>query len=766
MTDARQDSGGEAAGALPAYIFADAGSLPGLRETLALLMARSIEAAPIRIVAPAECTAAVRRIAEETAAERMFPPVECVECAAPADGAALDLAAAQAGAAGALVVAAGVRVPCGWDARLARLARDDAGIGTVSPLADAPARFSPLPPNAAGHGAAAVDLDAIDRLVFSLSDRSCVEARGCLPACFFASRQALDLWVEQGAKRGGGAGAALGRMVEAAGLLNAVADCVYVETGAAAGKASPESGPAGAGVDPLEGLRGAVGEALREGVSFASVAGFDARPVQLHVMHSWGGGLERWVRDYCAADRGRVNLILKSVGRWGAFGERIELYSDIGDPAPLRVWEFSRPIRATAAHHLEYARAFAEILHNWCVDAVIVSSFIGHALQPILLCGRPLRVVCHDYYPFCPALNIHFGGVCERCDGERLAACFRDNEHNRFFINVTAPEWLELRATHLRALEASGALLVAPTESVPRHLATLEPAYARLPFSIIPHGRAGAADTVSRVADAGRGEKGTRLRMVVLGRLVPQKGLNLLKACLDGLTRHGDLYLLGCGEQGAWFEGRPGVHVMPGYAPERLAELLGGIVPDVGLLLSPVPETFSYTLSELLESGIPVVATRVGSFADRIEEGVHGYLVEPSAASLLERIAWIDAHRDALAAIRLQLAGLPHRSLHDMVADYHALTPLQERPPMRCPLGGAALSSRAEVRIFLDFRTDQGFQRFLEHAETYLERKVMHTPRLRSWQKKIAARGLGAAFGLMRRLFARFARRAPRGDAA
>ncbi|MCW5567272.1 MAG: hypothetical protein KIS84_03465 [Dokdonella sp.] len=30
-----------------------------------------------------------------------------------------------------------------------------------------------------------------------------------------------------------------------------------------------------------------------------ALAGLDGKPVFLHVLHGWGGGAERWVRDFC-----------------------------------------------------------------------------------------------------------------------------------------------------------------------------------------------------------------------------------------------------------------------------------------------------------------------------------------------------------------------------------------------------------------------------------------------------------------------------------
>ena len=56
---------------------------------------------------------------------------------------------------------------------------------------------------------------------------------------------------------------------------------------------------------PLGGLRRVVNEGLREGLPPVSTPGLDARPVQLHIMHFWGGGLDRWVRDFGRADPSR-----------------------------------------------------------------------------------------------------------------------------------------------------------------------------------------------------------------------------------------------------------------------------------------------------------------------------------------------------------------------------------------------------------------------------------------------------------------------------
>jgi hypothetical protein len=161
--------------------------------------------------------------------------------------------------------------------------------------------------------------------------------------------------------------------------------------------------------------------------------------------------------------------------------------------------------------------------------------------------------------------------------------------------------------------------------------------------------------------------------MLVLGSLAPQKGLNLLRECSSELTTTGELFLLGCGAYGEEFRGAPGVTVIPEFAHGELGGLLHSIRSDLALLLSVVPETFSYTLHELLEARIPVAATRLGSFADRIEHGRTGFLFEPTPAALSRLVKQLASDGEPLDRVRRELRSLPPRTLEAMFADYRML---------------------------------------------------------------------------------------------
>src|SRR4030067_2931588 len=105
---------------------------------------------------------------------------------------------------------------------------------------------------------------------------------------------------------------------------------------------------------------------------------------------------------------------------------------------------------------------------------------------------------------------------------------------------------------------------------------------------------------------------GGKLRIVVLGMVSVSKGMRLLSEGLPQLLEFAELHLVGAKEAGELFRDMPGVHVVDQFASEELPAIVAPIPPDVGLLLSIVPETFSYTLSELFLLGIPPSAPRLG----------------------------------------------------------------------------------------------------------------------------------------------------------
>jgi glycosyltransferase involved in cell wall biosynthesis len=598
-----------------------------------------------------------------------------------------------------MIARPGVWLPKAWDGRLAFAAYADDKIATVSPMREAHPFFSLLP-----EGRESIDEDEAGNMALAFGSRLNYEIPSFLDECVYIRRDALNAISKGGFEtrpynpaQNENPAWLLSETFRRRGLSNVICDHVFV--GGTHPKSTPRAWPTGSiptgPTHPLARLRIAVKEAVTTGFTAPQA---DLRPCQLHIAHSWGGGLEKWVTEYARADGYRKNLILKSNGMIGEYGQKLELYENPDDEKPARMWMLPYPIRATAITNLDYKRVLDTIIKDYGVSAILASSFIGHSLD-ILRTGLPTIHVMHDYYPFCPALNVYFDGLCSSCGPDKLARCFAQNNLNAHFKNVTPEECSDIRKWYLDLVLSEKILLAAPSESVAKNLKNLAPRLDKRRFRIIPHGS--DFSVPERIVP----REGGKLRIVILGRMAPQKGLGILEKMVDGLAEMADLYLVGCGAGGKPFEGRQGVTVIPEYEHDALPEIMRGISPHLALLMSTVPETFSYTLSELFALGVPVLASRAGSFADRIRNEATGFLCAPNPPSFTGKIKFLSAHPEKLAEIRKNLRSIRSQSVRGMVALYHVLLPLpffiekRYALPVRLPLKGEKIKDAAEKKM-------------------------------------------------------------------
>jgi len=399
------------------------------------------------------------------------------------------------------------------------------------------------------------------------------------------------------------------------------------------------------------------------------------KPVQLHVAHSWGGGLGRWVEDFVAADNNHNNLVLRSIGDLDAYGKKIGLYRSAEMDVPIRTWLLAQPIRSTAVSHYQYQQLLQGIIRDFNIESVMVSSLIGHSLDMMRI-GLPLTFICHDFYPFCPAVVATYNTPCISCDSQKHAMCSIENPHHRFFTTETDSHWDAIRKHFCDLFMSSDLTAIAPSKSVVERYQQLVPEFTKKTFRVIEHGlsdRFIPTLSAARKLDVNPVEK--RLRVVILGSLAHQKGESILGEIVEELTQFADLWLLGTGDGGQSYQGKKHVTVTIEYQREALGQHLSDIHADVGLLLSTVPETFSYTLSELWAAGLPVITTRIGAFATRIDDGQNGWLVEPQAADVMQTLKRLNENRSELESVFNSLHQHPIRTSVEMVAEYQDAEP-------------------------------------------------------------------------------------------
>lgn len=650
-----------------------------------------------------------------------------------------------------LVISPGMLAVPLFDLRLAWSAEAAPELAALSPLSDSTPVLKGV-----RRDRSVVDLVDLDRVISGLQGPAAVDAPSLLAECFFLRRAACAGLAEEELASPEALANALRRRGRPLGLAP------HVVVGASDGLEPRPAGAAGSAFLAARSLAAVAERALAPADGFGKGAAIRrrARPRALHVTHSLGGGLEQWVRLFASAEESLESWVLRSVGRPGEFGSQLWLHDDPRDPRPRRTWTLASPIAATAVHHLDYRRALQEIVEELGIDLILVSSLIGHSLDA-LRTGVTTAFVGHDFYPFCPALHIYFGGICVSCTPERLQRCRDENAVVDLFSGRDAAEWLVLRQAFFAALRDHRVPLVVPSPSVERHYRQLAPELSDLRFELVEHAiESEALLSVRAVRRARRPASPERpLRAVILGRLPMIKGAELLPPLVRRLGPKVELSLVGCGA--AW-KGEPaGGAVIRDYEPGELPGILERLDPDLAVFLSVVPETFSFTLSECFAAGIPPLATRIGSFADRIVDGATGFLAAPNADAVAERLLALAADPIPLAEVERNLAAVNLPTAEEMVRAYTGCLDLPAfssrayfcRTLSRVE-GGPG--SAEESKGWLPPRSPLGFQDFLAQVEAGTRHHVESTRRLAGWQRRLIRGLLRPVFGLARRLVRAF----------
>ena len=571
---------------------------------------------------------------------------------------------------------AGVKVPQHWDARLIAAGRRAEGVAAVSPLCSKHPLLSAFfdPSHVPGLSCDEIDqwlCDYVDGIEFSVPVmlESCVLLQG-------HAWQQLEQFDND---------AQLLESLRQDGYCLVATDQLYIEDIGVAYPTELDFLPqafrnAYGGRHPLTATRHALMEL--SGRHEKPLELRNCLPVQLHVGHSWGGGLGRWIEDFIEADACHNHLVLRSIGDLSGFGQSIALYHSAQIGVPLRTWVLSEPIMSTTLSHYEYQKLLTEIISDYAVESLMISSLIGHSLD-LLRTDLVTTYVFHDFFPFCPALYATFGDACRSCSTSDLSECAKSNPLHSFFKFESDAHWLSVRAAFIDLIAERKIVAVAPTRSVAERYHQLEPRLVDKSFNIIEHGldQVLADSLVLPERSASQGQP-QRLKIVVLGRLSPEKGGDLFKQIIEQISNIADIWLLGVGESGAQFQGTQNTTIVPEYKKSELGDYIRAIDPDMGLLLSVVPETFSYTLSELWASGIPVLATRLGAFKDRIADSQNGWLVDAGGGQIIDKIRELDGDREELARTGLAMRGQTIRSASDMVSEYNTLEVQTERVPL------------------------------------------------------------------------------------
>ena len=283
--------------------------------------------------------------------------------------------------------------------------------------------------------------------------------------------------------------------------------------------------------------------------------------------------------------------------------------------------------------------------------------------------GKPVVQTLHNYRLVCPSATLFRDGhVCEDCLGKTVPypgvvhGCYRDS-HIESGVVAAMIAAHRLRRTWKRDIDryialthfAKGKFVAG---GIPEELISIKPNFANVPYQ----------PPILRSNE-----------FLFVGRLAPEKGISTLLDTAALLSVNETICIIGDG---------------PLMKEVKAAELLQSQLQVKGHQTTPqviaamqsacallFPSTwyegFPMTIVEAFASGLPVIASRLGSIAEIVHHGDTGLLFEPGNSTDLAKILnWATSHPKDMARMghnaRLEYERLytPERNYYQLMAIY------------------------------------------------------------------------------------------------
>jgi len=330
------------------------------------------------------------------------------------------------------------------------------------------------------------------------------------------------------------------------------------------------------------------------------------RPAVLMITHGHGGGVAQHVlkRARHLAGRGALALVLRPSALHP--GRAVLALADAADEDETLAFDLPGQ-----------AEALADALRGLGVAEVEIHHLLGHdpAVDGLAArLGLPFRLFVHDYALYCPRIVLvdASGRHCGEPDLAGCTAC----------LAVCGPEDgmegdpVRLRARGTTLIRAAASVHV-PTAEVAERIARLFPGIAPPRREDWEYGAPPRPMPVPPVVVPTDG----RIRVAIVGGLSAHKGFAVVKACLsDAVARDLPLEFSVVGFSMNDIELQRGgrAFVTGPYDYDEAQALIARENCTLALFPALWPEVWCYALSEVLASGLPVLAFAIGAFPERL----------------------------------------------------------------------------------------------------------------------------------------------------
>jgi len=333
------------------------------------------------------------------------------------------------------------------------------------------------------------------------------------------------------------------------------------------------------------------------------------KPLPVYFAHDMGGGAEAYLQNRI---RSEIELLGQGAvtvrERTGAGLYEMEVHSAAGR---TRV-------------HTDDLGNLRDLLHTADQLHLVYSCIVG-SRKPLELAAfmkelcRPkdrLSVLIHDYFPLCPSYTLldNNGRYCAIPTVEACAACLRAGNPNSAVANADIREWRKIWGGVMTAAER-----IEVFSEASRQLVSKAYPAAMAKILVKPHRLRTLPSPVTP-------PNARVLTIGILGNIGYQKGACAVRDLAVALPKDRSIRLSVIGN----FDYRFHHSAIAVYGQYQLEDLAGIVAQQqIGCWLMPSiwPETFSYSVHEMLATGLPVFCFPLGAQAEAVTKADNGHML-------------------------------------------------------------------------------------------------------------------------------------------
>lgn len=316
-------------------------------------------------------------------------------------------------------------------------------------------------------------------------------------------------------------------------------------------------------------------------------------------------------------------------------------------------------------YNSDYKDMLDEVVVGFRINTIHVHHMINHYFDIIDVAKQhniKSIITLHDLYAICPTINMLYKmeEYCMPLKDKNCSECIYMKTGLR---NNILPTWQREWQEYLHKFDQ----VIVPSNNTKDIIGSV---YKDLKIDVIPHGIEYKNNKyLSDITDK------DVIDVAFVGVVSIHKGGNILKKLIKNKNSRIRYHLFGSSELPELNKNQRNFINHGKYERDKLPQLLRENNINLVCLLSIWPETYSYTLTESIAAGIPVLAFDLGAIGDRIQENKYGWVIDSksSTKNIVTEIISILDNKEEYANVMNIIKNYHIKTIDEMGEDYNKI---------------------------------------------------------------------------------------------